>query len=37
MKDMTLMVTNVTIKSSLKDAQMEELESLGRQIAEEVL
>ena len=37
MKDMTLMVANVTIKSSVKDAQMEELKSLGRQIAEEVL
>ena len=37
MKDMSLMVANVTIKSSVKDAQMEELESLGRQIAKEVL
>ena len=37
MKDMSLMVANVTIKSSVKDAQMEELKSLGRQIAEEVL
>lgn len=37
MKDMTLMVSNVTIKSSVKDAQIEELKSLGRQIAEEVL
>ena len=34
---MSLMVANVTIKSSVKDAQMEELKSLGRQIAEEVL
>lgn len=37
MKDMSLMVANVTIKSSVKDSQMEELESLGRQIAKEVL
>ena len=37
MKDMSLMVANVTIRSSVKDAQMEELKSLGRQIAEEVL
>lgn len=37
MKDMTLMVANVTIRSSVKKAQMEELESLSRQIAEEVL
>ena len=37
MKDMTLMVANVTIRSSVKEAQMEELESLSRQIAEEVL
>ena len=37
MKDMSLMVANVTIKSAVKDAQMEELESLSRQIAEEVL
>ena len=37
MKDMSLMVANVTIKSSVKDEQMEELKSLARQIAEEVL
>ena len=37
MKDMSLMVANVTIKSSVKTAQLEELESLSRQIAEEVL
>ena len=37
MKDMSLMVTNITIKSSVKDAQIEELKSLSRQIAEEVL
>lgn len=37
MKDMSLMVSTITIKSSVKNAQMEELESLSRQIAEEVL
>ena len=37
MKDMSLMVANVTIKSSVKDEQLEELKSLARQIAEEVL
>ena len=37
MKNMKLMEGAVTIKSSVKDAQREELESLGRQIAEEVL
>lgn len=37
MKNMTLMETNVTIKSSVKDAQMEELNSLAGQIAKEVL
>ena len=37
MKNMTLLEGSVTIKSSLKEAQMEELKSLSRQIAEEVL
>ena len=37
MKNMTLLDTSVTIKSSLKDAQLEELKSVSRQIAEEVL
>lgn len=37
MKNMKLMEGAVTIKSSVKDAQRKELESLGRQIAEEVL
>lgn len=37
MKNMKLLETTVTIKSSLKEAQIEELESLSRQIAEEVL
>mgnify|MGYP006064780843 FL=1 len=37
MKNMTLLEGSVTIKSSLKKAQMEELKSLSRQIAEEVL
>ena len=34
---MTLLEGSVTIKSSLKEAQMEELKSLSRQIAAEVL
>src|SRR5699024_10966231 len=37
MKNMRLMDTAVTIKSAVKDSQMEEIESLARQIAEEVL
>ncbi len=37
MKNMTLLEGSVTIKSSLKEAQMEELKSLSRQIATEVL
>ncbi len=37
MKNMTLLEGSVTIKSSLKEAQMEELKSLSRQIAAEVL
>ena len=37
MKNMSLLEGSVTIKSSLKEAQMEELKSLSRQIAEEVL
>ena len=37
MKNMNLMEAAVTIKSSVKDAQMEELKTLRRQIAEEVL
>ena len=37
MKNMTLLDGGVTIKSSLKDSQMEELKSLSRQIAAEVL
>ena len=37
MKNMTLLEGSVTIKSSLKEAQMEELISLSRQIAAEVL
>lgn len=37
MKNMNLMEAAVTIKSSVKDAQMEELKTLSRQIAEEVL
>ena len=37
MKNMTLLDTSVTIKSSLKDAQLEELKTVSRQIAEEVL
>lgn len=37
MKGMRLMETAVTIKSSVKNAQREEIESLARQIAEEVL
>ena len=37
MKDMRLMETAVTIKSSVKDAQREEIESLAGQIAQEVL
>lgn len=37
MKGMTLRENNLTIKSSLKEAQMEELKTLSRQIAEEVL
>lgn len=37
MKGMTLRESNLTIKSSLKEAQMEELKTLSRQIAEEVL
>lgn len=37
MKNMHLLEASVTIKSSLKEAQLEELNSLSRQIAEEVL
>ena len=37
MKNMTLLDTSVTVKSSLKDVQLEELKTLSRQIAEEVL
>ena len=37
MKNMTLLDGSVTVKSSLKETQMEELKSLSRQIAEEVL
>lgn len=37
MKNMTLLEGSVTIKSSLKETQMEELKSLSRQIAAEVL
>ncbi len=37
MKNMRLLDTAVTIKSAVKDSQMEEIESLARQIAEEVL
>lgn len=37
MKNMRLLEASVTIKSSLKGAQLEELNSLSRQIAEEVL
>lgn len=37
MKNMCLLEASVTIKSSLKEAQLEELNSLSRQIAEEVL
>ncbi|WP_278885328.1 FprA family A-type flavoprotein [[Ruminococcus] torques] len=37
MKNMRLLEASVTIKSSLKEAQLEELSSLSRQIAEEVL
>ena len=37
MKNMRLLEASVTIKSSLKEAQLEELTSLSRQIAEEVL
>lgn len=37
MKGMNLIESTVTIKSSLKEAQMEELKTLSRQIAEEVL
>lgn len=37
MKNMRLLEAFVTIKSSLKEAQLEELNSLSRQIAEEVL
>lgn len=37
MKNMRLLEASVTIKSSLKEAQLEELNSLSRQIAEEVL
>ena len=36
MKNMRLLEASVTIKSSLKEAQLEELNSLSRQIAEEV-
>ena len=36
-KEMRLLEASVTIKSSLKEAQLEELNSLSRQIAEEVL
>ena len=34
---MTLIEPNVTVRSSVKEAQLEELKSLSRQIAEEVL
>ena len=37
MKNMRLLEASVTIKSSLKEAQLEDLNSLSRQIAEEVL
>ena len=37
MKNMRLLEASVTIKSSLKEAQLEELNSLSRQIAEAVL
>ena len=37
MKNMRLLEASVTIKSSLKEAHLEELNSLSRQIAEEVL
>ena len=37
MKNLRLLEASVTIKSSLKEAQLEELNSLSRQIAEEVL
>ena len=37
MKNMTLIEPNITIRSSVKEAQFEELKSLSRQIAEEVL
>lgn len=37
MKNMRLLEASVTIKSSLKEAQLEELNSLSRQIVEEVL
>ena len=37
MKNMRVMDTAVSIKSAVKDSQMEEIESLARQIAEEVL
>ena len=37
MKNMRLLEASVTIKSSLKEAQLEELNSLSRQSAEEVL
>ena len=37
MKNMRLLETSVTIKSAVKDSQMEEIGSLARQIAEEVL
>ena len=37
MKNMRLLEASVTIKSSLKEAQLEELNSLSRQIAEDVL
>ena len=37
MKNMRLLEASVTIKSSLKEAQLEELNYLSRQIAEEVL
>lgn len=37
MKNMRLLETSVTIKSAIKDSQMEEIGSLARQIAEEVL
>lgn len=37
MKNMKLMETSVTLKSSVKEAQVEEILSLARQIAQEVL